>query len=181
MKGALPQKKNKLWLPIQASLKYNHSLKLSSKKTQTILRREPHLREPAGAAYWPTWMQIVSDPDPHARSGNVIRVGIEHCFDSHGELQYIRSIEDHSGVPRNDPQFFTLLELPYEWKVHTYLSGSSNNYRSIVEGGLIARGISNRRARQACFHGPIQGAVCPIHGILHERTSNSALQTFTKT
>ena len=33
-----------------------------------------------------------------------------------------------------------------------YHTGSSNNYRSIVEGGLIAGGTSDRRGRQACEH-----------------------------
>ena len=34
-------------------------------------------------------------------------------LDSHGEPQYIRSVEGHSGVPRIDPLIFTLLEIPY--------------------------------------------------------------------
>ena len=48
-------------------------------------------------------------------------------------------------------QFFTLLEILYEWQVHIHHAGSSNNYRSVVEGGLVAGGTSDRRGRQACF------------------------------
>ena len=75
----------------------------------------------------------------------------EYCLDSHGEPQYIRAIQGHSGMPRIDPKFFTLLEIPYEWKVHIYHTVSSKNWRSFVEGGLIAGGTSDRTRGQACF------------------------------
>ena len=33
-------------------------------------------------------------------------------------LQYMRATQGRSGIPRIEPNFFTLLEIPYEWKVH---------------------------------------------------------------
>ena len=67
-------------------------------------------------------------------------------------------LKGHSGVPRIGPQFFTLLEIPCEWKVHIYRSGSANIYRSIVEGGLIAGGPSDHSGRQA----PVFSAMDPL-------------------
>ena len=65
--------------------------------------------------------------------------------EARGEPQNMRSIQSHSGVPEVYPQFFTLLEIPYEWKHHISHARSSNNYRSIVEGRLVAAGTSHRR------------------------------------
>ena len=121
---------------------------------------------------------------PNARSSNCVKwlntlstasdkIRLECCPDSHKEPQYIRSIQGHSGAPRIDPTFFTLLGNPYAWKVFIYRTGSSNNYRSIVEGELIAGGTSGRRGRQACFFsfGAIRKVVARFSRILQGRAS----------
>ena len=82
----------RLRLPVQASLKFDHCLTPISMKTQTILRHEPHIREPDGKEYWPRLMHIVSDPHSNSRSWNFSkwldalsdasdRVRFEHCLD----------------------------------------------------------------------------------------------------
>ena len=52
------------------------------------------------------------------------------------------------------------------------------------KGGLIAGGTSDRRGGHVCFFSamdPLGGALAGFHRILHERTSNGALQIFKKT
>ena len=78
-------------------------------------------------------------------------IRFEYYPDSHGEPQNIRSIQGHNDVHRIDPKFCTVLEILYVWKVYIYHTRPSNNFRSIVEGGLIAGGTTHRRGRQACF------------------------------
>ena len=177
--------KQRMWQPIQTSQKHDHSLKPISKTAHNILRPESHVRETKGAENWPKVMRRIDDLHPKTRSWNFDqwfdalldapdRVRIEYCLDPHGERQYIRAMQGHRGVPRVDPTFFTLLEIPYEWKVHSY---HTESYRSIVEGGLIAGGTSDRRARHTCF-----SAMDPLeepfrcYRILYERTSNGAPQ-----
>ena len=60
----------RLWLPVQTSQKYDHSVKPISKNAQTILRQEPNLREPDGAAYWPRLTHMMHDPNPKTQSSN---------------------------------------------------------------------------------------------------------------
>ena len=72
----------------------------------------------------------------------------ECCLDARGEPQYARSTQGHSGVSDVDPNFVTLLEIPNDWETHINHTGSLNNYRSIVQGRLIAGGTSDRRRRQ---------------------------------
>ena len=50
--------RSKLWVPVQTSLKYDHSLKPISKTAQKILRHEPHVREPDVAVCWPKLRQL---------------------------------------------------------------------------------------------------------------------------
>ena len=112
---------------------------------QTIFRHEPRLREPDGARKlakieakngwsasqhtksWNSdkWLEALSDASD--------RVRFEYCLNPQGEPQYIRSILSHSGIPRIDPKFFMLLEIPFKWKVHICHTGSSNTFRSSVE------------------------------------------------
>ena len=75
VKAALPQRgpsvvpvEARLWLQIQTSPEHNHTLKPISKKAQTILRHEPHLREPDGARSWPKLTQRRCDPYPNTRT-----------------------------------------------------------------------------------------------------------------
>ena len=109
------------------------------------LRHELHLRELDAAEHWPKMTQRMYDPHPNTWSWNLSmwldamsaasdRVRFEICLDPHGEPQYIRSIQGQSGVPGIDQHYFTLLEIPHAWKIHIYRTGSSHDYRSIVEG-----------------------------------------------
>ena len=142
----------------EASLKYDHSLKPISKKAQTLLRHEPHVRDLMEQYIGQTFMHRLHDPHLYERPWNFDKwleasdmIRFEYCPHPHGEPQYIRAILGHCGVPRIDPTFFTLLEMSYQWKVHVYHTGSSNNDKPIGAGGLIAGGTSDRRGRQTCF------------------------------
>ena len=79
------------------------------------------------------------------------KMRFEQCLDARGEPQYMISIRGHSGVPEGNQKLFTLVGPAYGWKDPIYHTGSSNNYRSIVQGGLIAEGTIDRTGRQACF------------------------------
>ena len=73
------------------------------------------------------------------------------CMNEGGRTTHIRAIQGHRGehfcrssILRSERHAFELEEMIF----HT---GSSRNYRSIVETGLWAGGIGSRRSRQACF------------------------------
>ena len=150
-----------------------------------------NLRVPDGTVYWTNLKQIMYNTHPNTLSWNFDkwldalsdasdRVRFDYCLDPHGELQYIRAIQGHSGVPRIAPKFSSLLEIPCAWKVHIYHTGSSDSNSSIVEGGLNAGGTSDRRGRQRMLLlscGSIGGAVARFHRIHHGRTPKCALQT----
>ena len=75
----------------------------------------------------------------------------------------------HNGVPEVNPTFFTPLQIPYEWKPLIYHTGSLNNCRSLVQGGLIAGGTSDRKGRQAWFF----SAMPPLDNSLPEASNVS--------
>ena len=68
------------------------------------------------------------------------KMRFEYGFDARREPHFMRSIQGRSGVPEVNPKLLTLLEIPYEWKTQFYHTGSSKNYRSIIQGGLIGGG-----------------------------------------
>ena len=130
------------WFLVQASHKYDHSLNPLSKKAQN--RHEPRLRETDGAVRRPKLTQRMDDPHHSTRTRNFNkwlealsdashRVRFECCHGPHVEPQYIRAVQGHGDVPRIDPKFFTLREIPCELFTQIYHAGSSQNYRSIVE------------------------------------------------
>ena len=134
---------------------------------KTVLRHEPKVRESDGAVYWPKLVQWIDDTHFDSRSWHFSkwlvalsaesdRVRFEYCVDPHGEPKYIRSLRSQ--------QLFTLPEIPYEWKVHIYHTGASNNFRSIVKGGQIAGGTSASRGRPACFFSVMDSLeeLCPL-------------------
>ena len=49
-------------------------------------------------------------------------------------------MQGHSGGPEVNPKIFTLLDSPKEWTTQICNTGSVNNHRSIVQGGLIEGG-----------------------------------------
>ena len=81
-----------------------------------------------------------------ARASNKMR--FEYCVDARGETQNMRSIQGHSGVPAANPNICTLLQTPCVWTTYIYHAGSSNDYRPIVQGGLIAGDTSDRRGNR---------------------------------
>ena len=167
-----------MWIPISTSPRCDNTLKPTLKRAHGIRRHEPHVRERDGAAYdsYPNTRAWNCDRWLNALSAASDEVRFACCPDSHGEPQYIRSVQCHSGVLRIDPPFFTLL-VQYKWKGHMYHTGFSNIGRSIVNGGLIAGSTSDRRGRQACARllgcGPVREVVARF-----SETSPSAVLTF---
>ena len=106
-------------------------------------REEKVIRFPTRSWKFKKWLEASSDASD--------RLGFESYLDAHGTPQYIRAIQGHSGTPRIDPKFCTLIKNLKKWKVHSYHTGSSHHYVSFVEGGLIAAGPSDRRGRQTHF------------------------------
>ena len=76
---------------------------------------------------------------------------MEHCEDQHGTIIFIRAVQGQSHVVGINPNRFSLKEIPTSWKEHIFHTGSSSNYKSILENGLWAGGLSLRSTRQACF------------------------------
>ena len=66
-------------------------------------------------------------------------------------IQYIRTDQGHSGGIRIDPKLQSNVLIPYGWTDKTDRVGSTFDYRSLSEGGLIAGGIGVRQGRQTCF------------------------------
>ena len=106
--GFLPEER--LWLPIETSPEYNHTLKPFWKTPQTLLRHEPHFRGLDGAVCWPEAMHKMYDPHLNTRSWifpsgwtryqlHQTRLDLSIVStDPHGEPQYTRSTHGHSGV-----------------------------------------------------------------------------------
>ena len=78
-------------------------------------------------------------------------MNFEYCLDAYGAPQYMRSIAGHSDESKVTPKLFTLLAIPYELETHVYHTGSSNNYRSIFQEGLLAGDTEDRTGRQTYF------------------------------
>ena len=67
---------------------------------------------------------------------------MEYCEDRNGTIVYIRAVQRHChGVTINLTPF-SLRKIPLSWKEHTFQAGSSSNYKSILESGQWAGGLS---------------------------------------
>ena len=104
------------------------------------------------------------------------KIRFEYCLDSHGGPQSIRPIHGHSGVPRINPKYFTLLQIPYAWIVYIYraglrtITGQSSKEDCLREAPAIV--VEGKRASShRCFH---QRSRC------QGRASNGALHTHSK-
>ena len=62
-----------------------------------------------------------------------------------------KATQGHTAKPEISMFYFTWTVFPSEWKTHVYHTGSSRDCRSIIEHGLLARGIGSRQGRQACY------------------------------
>ena len=72
----------------------------------------------------------------------------EYCEE---RLVTIRALQGHSHGVANNPNLFSLKQIPLGWKEHTFHTGSSFNHNSVPEKGQWAGGLSLRSARQASF------------------------------
>ena len=63
----------------------------------------------------------------------------------------IRALQGHSHGVANNPNLFSLKQIPLGWKEHIFHTGSSFNHNSDPEKGQWAGGLSLRSARQASF------------------------------
>ena len=50
-----------------------------------------------------------------------------------------------------NPNLFSLKQILLKWKEHVFHTGSSSNYKNILQNGLWAGALSLRSTRQACF------------------------------
>ena len=79
------------------------------------------------------------------------KIRIDCCLDRIRQIQHMRSVQGHSGGQQIDPRLQNTVLIPYGWSDYIYHVGSSFDYRSICEGGLIAGGNGGREGRQTGF------------------------------
>ena len=64
---------------------------------------------------------------------------------------YIRALQGHSQGVAINPDLFSSKQILWNWKELILHTGGSSNYKSILEDGLWAGGLSPRCSRQACI------------------------------
>ena len=73
-----------------------------------------------------------------------------YYLDRNRQIQHTGSVPSHSGGQKVNLRLQTIL-FPNRWSDYSHHAGSSHDYRSICEGGLIAEGIGVREGRRICF------------------------------
>ena len=90
------------------------------------------------------------------------KIRFEYCLDRNRQIQYMRSVQSHSAGLGIDPKLQNNVPFLHERTDCIYHVGSTFDYRSFSEGGVIAGGLGVREGRQACFstaggcHGSIE-------------------------
>ena len=83
----------------------------------------------------------------------------------------------------NQSKLVSLKEIPFSWKEHIFHTGSSSDYKSILENGLWGGGLSLRSTRKACFLSPLnpresssrQRTIIDLTGPIHEPNTNTII------
>ena len=106
------------------------------------------------------------------------RSGPECCVDILGNPQYLRGIQAYSGGAKLDAKLQSNTKIPNKWTTFLYHNGSSYDHKSMVEGGLVARRISNQQRRQACFFTPVDAIKYPnvYSTSRRKRNTNESMQ-----
>ena len=79
------------------------------------------------------------------------KVRFGYCLNQRGQIKYLRALQGHSGRVRLDPTLQNNVKIPYGWTDYINLGGSTWDYRSTVDAGLLAGGNGDNLGRHTCF------------------------------
>ena len=68
------------------------------------------------------------------------RIRFECCLEQRGQIKYLGAPEGHSGGVRIDPTLHNNVQISFGWTDHMYHVGSTWDYRSVVDAGLLSGG-----------------------------------------
>ena len=77
---------------------------------------------------------------------------MEHCEDSNGTMIYTRALQGHSHGVEINPDLFSLKKIPLNWKEHIFHTGTSCNYKSILENEWsMSRRFESKKHKTGLF------------------------------
>ena len=130
-------------------------------KKVNLLHHYPKLREPDGAVAWENRITYFEGfPGPMNNSSTqkrieclvkgINRIRFECCFEQRGQIKYLRAPEGHSGGVSIDPTLQNNVQTSFGWTDHMYHVGSTWDYYSVVDAGLLTEGKSDNQ-EDTCF------------------------------
>ena len=96
-----------------------------------------------------SWIKMLKESKREI-SGWTGRHVFEYCVDNNHHIQYMRSVQGHSARLRIDSTLQNIVSIPHGWTDYIYHVGSTFDYKSLSERGIIVSGIGVRQGRQSC-------------------------------
>ena len=117
-----------------------------STRMAKLLRHSHHLRESDGAVPWNILIHNSKgfETAKWALKNGTDKVRFEYCV-------CVRSVQGQSGGQHIDPILQSNVPIPHGWTDYIYHVGSTFDYRSISEGGLVVGGVGVREGCHTCF------------------------------
>ena len=135
---------------------------LVSKKMTSLSRHNEKMREIDGVAAWNKLLPYcegflgqTTNWDAQQRTTCLMtctsKVRFLYCLNQRGQIKYLRALQGQSGRVKVDPTLQNNVKIPYGWTDYINLLGSTWDYRSTVDAGLLAGGNGDNFGRHTCF------------------------------